>query len=83
MALLHSRHDAWGRADARALATVVAICANVVLTGCARPVGVAASTLPTPAHVVVVVEETFSSPMTRSSATVPPRTSTGWPTTAR
>jgi hypothetical protein len=43
-----------------AVVAVVAICANAALTGCARPVGVAASTLPTPAHVVVVVEETYS-----------------------
>jgi acid phosphatase len=43
-----------------AMVAVVAFCANAALTGCARPAGVAASSLPAPAHVVVVVEETFS-----------------------
>jgi len=53
----------WQRASADALLSVLAvlaICANVALTGCDRTVGVAASILPTPAHVVVVMEETFS-----------------------
>ena len=55
--------EPWQQSSADALlavVAVVAICANAALTGCARTVGVAASTLPTPAHVVVVVEETYS-----------------------
>jgi acid phosphatase len=55
--------EPWQQSSADALlavVAVVAICANAALTGCAQHAGIAAATLPTPAHVVVVVEETFS-----------------------
>ena len=43
-----------------AICAVVATCSNVGLTGCGAPVEDAPSTLPTPAHVVVVMEEGYT-----------------------